>query len=430
MAEPLIRADGVVDADRPARPLPAPARPGRTGVGGASSGPTPWPTCSPCWPPGCSHPPPTASWRRCWASCSWARCRPPVCRPRPRCTSADAAAAARRRPGPAARGRAGHGPGRRRRRACSPPRPLAALLHLPDAARRRLARRAAAAVDPRRRGTRGSCRAPGRYGRLAAVNGVPRAGQAGRRHRRPAHGRDTDGRARRDDRRRRRRRRWPAGSAAAGRACRAGLRAPLAAALRASGALLGFVLLLNLDLLLARHHLTAAHAGEYAVGAIFAKVAFWLPQGVGVVLLPRLADEAHRRRLLPGRPGAGRRRRRACSPLGTRRARAPPRCRWSAARRTATRSGAATWLFACLGTLLALAQLLLYSGIAASDRLAVGSGLGGGGGGGRRRRRCWRPPAGCRSRRSRSPRCGTAARAGRASGCSARGAGGRVPPEG
>jgi hypothetical protein len=35
--------------------------------------------------------------------------------------------------------------------------------------------------------------------------------------------------------------------------------------------------------------------------------------------------------------------------------------------------GAATWLFAALGTLLALAQLLLYSGIAASDRLAVGA---------------------------------------------------------
>ncbi len=35
--------------------------------------------------------------------------------------------------------------------------------------------------------------------------------------------------------------------------------------------------------------------------------------------------------------------------------------------------GGATWLFACLGTLLAVAQLLLYSGIAASDRVAVGT---------------------------------------------------------
>jgi hypothetical protein len=35
--------------------------------------------------------------------------------------------------------------------------------------------------------------------------------------------------------------------------------------------------------------------------------------------------------------------------------------------------GAATWLFAALGTLLALAQLLLYSGIAVADRGAVGA---------------------------------------------------------
>ena len=33
--------------------------------------------------------------------------------------------------------------------------------------------------------------------------------------------------------------------------------------------------------------------------------------------------------------------------------------------------GGATWVFAMLGTLFALAQLLLYSGIAASDRVAA-----------------------------------------------------------
>ena len=150
-----------------------------------------------------------------------------------------------------------------------------------------------------------------------------------------------------------------------------GVRAPLVAALRASGALLGFVLLLNLDLLLARHHLTAAHAGEYAVGAIVAKVAFWLPQGVGVVMLPRLADEEHRRRLLPSAlalvAGVG-----ALLALGTAAlgSAALPLIGGSA---YGTTLGAATWLFAVLGTLLALAQLLLYSGIATSDRLAVGA---------------------------------------------------------
>jgi hypothetical protein len=150
-----------------------------------------------------------------------------------------------------------------------------------------------------------------------------------------------------------------------------GLRAPLAAALRASGALLGFVLLLNLDLLLARHHLTAVHAGEYAVGAIVAKVAFWLPQGVGVVLLPRLADETHRRQVLPAAlalvGGVGAVLTLAVAALGSA---ALPLVGGSA---YGDALGSATWLFACLGTLLALAQLLLYSGIAASDRLAAGA---------------------------------------------------------
>jgi hypothetical protein len=149
------------------------------------------------------------------------------------------------------------------------------------------------------------------------------------------------------------------------------VRAPLVATLRASGALLGFVLLLNLDLLLARHHLAAADAGEYAVGAIITKVAFWLPQGVGVVLLPRLAVESQRNRLLPaalaivGSLGAALTL--ATAAVGSS---ALPLIGGSAYGDTL---GAAAWLFAALGTLLALAQLLLYSGIAAADRLAVGA---------------------------------------------------------
>ena len=75
--------------------------------------------------------------------------------------------------------------------------------------------------------------------------------------------------------------------------------APVRATLRASGALLGLVVLVNLDLLLARHHLPPAQAGEYAVGAVFAKVAFWLPQGIAVVVLPALGDPRTRARALP-----------------------------------------------------------------------------------------------------------------------------------
>lgn len=147
------------------------------------------------------------------------------------------------------------------------------------------------------------------------------------------------------------------------------LRAPLVAALRAAGALLGFVVLLNLDLLFARHHLPAAAAGEYAVAAIITKVAFWLPQGVGVVLLPRLAHAAGRHETLPTALAAvaalG-----AVLTLGTAALgeSALPLIGGSA---YGGMLGAATWLFAALGTLLALAQLLLFSGIATADRLAT-----------------------------------------------------------
>ena len=149
------------------------------------------------------------------------------------------------------------------------------------------------------------------------------------------------------------------------------LRGPVSATLHASAALLGFIVLLNLDVLLARHHLPAYAAGEYAVGAIFAKVAFWLPQGIGVVLLPRLADATHRRRLLPpalavvGAVGAVLTL--ATAALG---AQALPLVGGSA---YGASLGSATWLFAALGTLLAVAQLLLYSGIATADRLAGGT---------------------------------------------------------
>ncbi|MDX5311061.1 MAG: polysaccharide biosynthesis protein, partial [Rhodococcus sp. (in: high G+C Gram-positive bacteria)] len=48
----------------------------------------------------------------------------------------------------------------------------------------------------------------------------------------------------------------------------------------------------SLDLLLARTVLDPQDAGLYALGAVATKVAFWLPQAVGVVLYPRMADPA------------------------------------------------------------------------------------------------------------------------------------------
>lgn len=147
------------------------------------------------------------------------------------------------------------------------------------------------------------------------------------------------------------------------------IRAHVLSAAKASGALLGLVLMVNLDLLLARHHLPAELAGEYAVASIFAKVAFWLPQGVSVVLLPRLAHARGRRRLLPVAAAlvalVGALLTAATAVLG---ARALPLVGGA---EYGDALGGATWVFAMLGTLFALAQLLLYSGIAASDRVAA-----------------------------------------------------------
>jgi len=148
-----------------------------------------------------------------------------------------------------------------------------------------------------------------------------------------------------------------------------GVRGPARSALRAAAALLGFVVLLNLDVLLARHHLPGAQAGEYAVAAVFAKVAFWLPQGVGVVLLPRLADAASRARAV-GRAVAfvaalGAVLTLVALLLGGRALTLIGGSAYGAG------LGGGVWLFAVLGTLLAAAQLLLYSGIAAADRLSA-----------------------------------------------------------
>ncbi len=55
------------------------------------------------------------------------------------------------------------------------------------------------------------------------------------------------------------------------------------------GASLAMMALLHADLLLARAVLPGDEAGRYAVGAVLTKAAFWAPQVIAVVALPRLA---------------------------------------------------------------------------------------------------------------------------------------------
>lgn len=63
--------------------------------------------------------------------------------------------------------------------------------------------------------------------------------------------------------------------------------------LRASQVQLVLILLSSVDLLLARVGLGESDAGIYALGAVATKAAFWLPQAVGVVLYPRMANPDH-----------------------------------------------------------------------------------------------------------------------------------------
>jgi O-antigen/teichoic acid export membrane protein len=155
--------------------------------------------------------------------------------------------------------------------------------------------------------------------------------------------------------------------------------APLAAAPRerldgffgesahATHALLALFVLTNIDVLLARALLTPDEAGIYGVGAVIAKVAFWLPQFVGVVAFPRFADARRGRATvisLIAVATIG-----ALVVAGT--ALLPGLV-------VAFVGGAAyvslvplAWLFAAIGATFALAQALLLTRLAIDDRRAV-----------------------------------------------------------
>ncbi|MFJ9368506.1 polysaccharide biosynthesis protein [Nocardia sp. NPDC101769] len=131
------------------------------------------------------------------------------------------------------------------------------------------------------------------------------------------------------------------------------------------------------DLLVSRIILDENDAGRYALGAIATKIAFWLPQAVGVVLYPKMAQPQHSvravRSALAVLVGIG-----AVTVLGA--AVAAPLASLFAGRDYAPIEGL-LWLFALEGALLAVLQAALLSAIAA-DRTApaaitwVGLGIG------------------------------------------------------
>ncbi|WP_245721502.1 polysaccharide biosynthesis protein [Nocardia crassostreae] len=119
------------------------------------------------------------------------------------------------------------------------------------------------------------------------------------------------------------------------------------------------------DLLVSRIVLSEDEAGRYALGAIAAKIAFWLPQAVGVVLYPKMAQPQHSARAMRSAlavlVGVG-----ALGVLGA--AVAAPLAPLFADQDYAPVQGY-LWLFALQGALLAVLQGALLSAIAA-DRTA------------------------------------------------------------
>jgi len=130
-------------------------------------------------------------------------------------------------------------------------------------------------------------------------------------------------------------------------------------------AMLALVLLVNLDLVLARHTLPAGTAGEYALGAIVTKIAYWLPQAVGVLVLPRFAASSGRRWVLPLALAV-------CAFLDAfvllvSLVLGPSLLALIGGARYAG-STMPEWPFALAGSMLALVQILLYARLADGDR--------------------------------------------------------------
>jgi O-antigen/teichoic acid export membrane protein len=133
----------------------------------------------------------------------------------------------------------------------------------------------------------------------------------------------------------------------------------------AAAGVLGLLLLANVDVLLARHFLTAEASGLYAAGGVLTKIAFWAPQFVVTLVFPRLVTATDRRRLL-GRSAA------VVAAVGTPLVVAAALAPGLAARLSFGEAyldvGPTLPLFAALGTGLALVQLVLFTGMATADR--------------------------------------------------------------
>ena len=132
-------------------------------------------------------------------------------------------------------------------------------------------------------------------------------------------------------------------------------------------ALMVLFTLTNIDVLLARLFLTEIGSSEYAVGVLLAKIAFFLPNAVVIVLFPKMSGQASRRPVLiaTGLTAiVGLTITVAAFFMG------PLVVRILGGVEFASMAEY-MWLFALEGSAFALVQVLLYSRLAAQDRKAV-----------------------------------------------------------
>jgi O-antigen/teichoic acid export membrane protein len=132
-------------------------------------------------------------------------------------------------------------------------------------------------------------------------------------------------------------------------------------------ALMVLFTLTNVDVLLARFFLTEDQSGQYAVGVLLAKIAFFLPNAIVIVLFPKMSAEESRRTVyiatgLTAIVGAFITA--SAFLLGDLVARILGGQQYAS-------MGDVIWLFALEGSAFALVQVLLYARLAAQDRKAV-----------------------------------------------------------
>ncbi|MFM8350912.1 MAG: hypothetical protein ACKN9D_07555, partial [Actinomycetales bacterium] len=132
-------------------------------------------------------------------------------------------------------------------------------------------------------------------------------------------------------------------------------------------ALIVLFTLTNVDVLLARIFLTEDQSGEYAVGVLLAKIAFFLPNAIIIVLFPKMTASDSRRTVLIATG--------LTALLGS----AITAVSFGLGSLVVRILGGTQypelsgeiWLFALEGSAFALVQVLLYARLAAQDRKAV-----------------------------------------------------------